>query len=69
MGQWDDNKRHPMTKDERGVWTVTLGPLDPSFWFYNFTLDGIDIADPVNPQVKLRTRSPVSLVAVPGTEA
>jgi enterochelin esterase family protein len=68
MGQWDDNKRHPMTKDERGVWSVTLGPLDPSFWFYNFTLDGIDIADPVNPQVKLRTRSPVSLVAVPGTE-
>jgi enterochelin esterase-like enzyme len=68
MGQWDDNQRHPMTKDERGVWSITVGPLEPSFWFYNFTLDGIDIADPINPQVKLRTRSPVSLVSVPGTE-
>jgi enterochelin esterase-like enzyme len=68
MGQWDDNKRHAMTKDERGVWSLTLGPLEPSYWFYNFTLDGIDIADPVNPHVKLRTRSPVSLVSVPGTE-
>lgn len=64
-GQWDNNVRHPMAKDERGVWSVTLGPLDPSFWIYNFTVDGIDIADPINPQVKLRTRTSGSLVAVP----
>src|SRR5262245_903216 len=26
-GQWDDNQRHAMTKDDRGVWSVTLGPI------------------------------------------
>lgn len=63
-GQWD-YIAHAMTKDDRGVWSVTLGPVTPSFWIYNFTVDGVDLADPVNPQVKLRMRTSASLVSVP----
>ncbi len=64
-GQWDNNTPHDMTKDARGVWSVTVGPVEPSFWIYNFTMDGLTLADPVNPQVKLRTRTSGSLVTVP----
>ena len=55
-----------MAKSEQGVWSVTLGPLPPSIYIYNFTLDGIAIADPVNPRMKLRARTSASLLEVPG---
>ena len=53
VGQWDNNVSHAMAKDERGVWSVTIGPVDPGYWIYNFTMDGIDLVDPINPLVKL----------------
>ncbi|MEO5961446.1 MAG: alpha/beta hydrolase-fold protein [Opitutaceae bacterium] len=64
LGQWD-NARHDLTKDAQGVWSITLGPIEPSYWIYNFTVDGLDIADPINPDVKLRMRTSASLLSVP----
>lgn len=64
-GQWDNNQVHPMTKNADGVWSVTLGPIEPSYWIYKFTVDGVDITDPINPDVKLRMRTSASLVSVP----
>lgn len=55
-----------MTKDEAGVWSVTSPPLEASMHLYFFTVDGMAIADPVNPRLKLRTRTSASLVEVPG---
>jgi enterochelin esterase family protein len=54
----------PMVKGEDGTWTITVGPLRPSIYIYNFILDGLPIADPVNPRVKLRARTSASLVEV-----
>src|SRR5687768_11430713 len=31
-----DGKPHPMTKGADGVWTVTIGPLDPDIYTYAF---------------------------------
>lgn len=56
-GQWDNNAPHEMTKGVNGGWSVTICPVNPGFWIYNFSMDGIDLADPVNPQIKLRTRT------------
>jgi enterochelin esterase family protein len=56
-----------LTKDDKGVWSVTLGPLEPGLAIYSFTVDGMAIADPVNPRIKLRARGSGSLVDVPGT--
>lgn len=56
-----------LTKDDKGVWSVTLGPLEPGLAIYSFTMDGVAIADPVNPRIKLRARGSGSLVDVPGT--
>jgi enterochelin esterase-like enzyme len=41
-----------MTKDNDGVWSVTVGPLKPEIYNYNFTIDGVKTIDPGNPEVK-----------------
>ena len=38
--------RHPMTKDENGVWTITTDPLVVGFHYYSFVVDGVNVADP-----------------------
>jgi enterochelin esterase family protein len=55
----------PMAKDASGVWSVTTAPLEPTVHLYFFTVDGMNIADPVNPKLKLRVRTSASLVEVP----
>src|SRR2546430_2542476 len=58
-----------MSKEgDGGVWSVTIGPLEPGISIYTFGVDGMTIADPVNPRVKLRWRTSASLVDVPGDE-
>jgi enterochelin esterase family protein len=61
-----NNATEKLTKDARGVWTVTVGPLAPGIAIYNFNIDGLAVADPVNPRMKLRARTSASLVEVPG---
>jgi enterochelin esterase family protein len=54
-----------MDKAADGVWSLTVGPLSPSTYIYSFTVDGVAMADPVNPRIKLRARGSGSLVDVP----
>ncbi|MGI8991580.1 MAG: esterase [Bryobacteraceae bacterium] len=54
-----------MAKDSGGVWSITAGPLKPSIYLYSFTLDGVTMADPVNPRIKLRSRTSASMVEIP----
>lgn len=65
-GAWNNNTPQEMTKDAQGVWSVTTGPIAPGPWIYTFNLDGTDIADPINPSIKLRMRTSGSFVTVPG---
>ena len=53
-----------LAKDDAGVWSVTLGPFEPSIYIYSFTVDGVAIPDPVNPRIKLRARTSASLLEV-----
>ena len=57
--------REKMTRDGEGVWSVTIGPLDPTVYIYSFNVDGVTMADPVNPNIKLRARTSASMVDVP----
>jgi enterochelin esterase-like enzyme len=57
----------PMTRDDNGVWSVTVGPLPSEVLAYSFTIDGVTVADPINPIVKLAANGAAqSLVAIPG---
>lgn len=70
VGVWGDwmtpNTLQPMARDSEGVWSVTVGPLEPGVAIYTVTVDGVTTPDPVNPRVKLRARTSASIVAVPG---
>lgn len=73
-GDWmPQGAQVPLRKDldgvwSNGVWSLTVGPLAPQVYLYSFQVDGLSIADPVNPRVKLRARTSASLVEVPGQE-
>jgi enterochelin esterase-like enzyme len=63
-----DGKPHPMTKGADGVWSVTVGPLEPDIYTYAFNVDGISALDPRNNNTKYGYGNfgPVSVVQVPG---
>ena len=69
-GDWLGSEQPPkLIKDEQGVWSVTLGPFEPSIYIYSFTVDGIAMADPINPRMKLRASTSASLLEVKGDPA
>ena len=41
----------PMTKGDSGIWSVTLGPVKPDMYPYNFQVDGIQVAAPRNSMI------------------
>ncbi len=45
-GNWDDGRNIKMTKDDAGIWSVTVGPLGEQLWGYSFSVDGIKVMDP-----------------------
>lgn len=57
-----------LQRGEDGVWSATVGPLDPEMYVYFFTVDGVRLPDPNNPQVKIGyvTSTTTSLLTVPG---
>ena len=47
-----DGKPHPLTRDENGIWSVTIGPLAPDIYTYSFNVDGVTSLDPLNANTK-----------------
>ena len=58
----------PMTKGENGVWEVTLGPIDPGAYRYNFNVNGVATIDPRNSSISESNNNVWSLVYIPGAE-
>lgn len=58
----------PMTKGAEDVWEVTVGPLPPGSYRYQFTVDGVAVLDPRNPRVSESNENAWSLVHVPGAD-
>ena len=54
-----------LQKAEDGVWSVTLGPLNPAIYSYNFRINGVSVLDPVNPMIKRGERTSESMFEVP----
>jgi hypothetical protein len=53
------------TPDANGVWSVTLGPLEPEIYSYGFNVDGMTVNDQPTSYVK-PSSSYTSQVEVPG---
>lgn len=58
-----------LQKDEFGIWSVTVGPVTPDLYTYDFSVDGIKVIDPKNIQIKEGSGGYSNLLEVPGTEA
>ena len=58
----------PMAKGTNGVWEVTLGPVEPGAYRYNFNVDGVSVIDPRNPATSESNNNVWSLVHVPGSD-
>jgi enterochelin esterase-like enzyme len=59
-----------MKKGENGVWSVTVGPLNPEEYVYYYLVDSVRILDPNNPQVKIGyvTSTTTNLLSVPAPQ-
>jgi len=57
-----------LTKGENGIWEVTIGPIDPGAYRYNFNVDGVSTIDPRSPFISESNNNVWSLVYVPGAD-
>src|SRR5262249_50992386 len=58
-----------LEKDDKGVWSATVGPLVPDFYSYAFTVDGVKTLDPKNAAIKQGISSLDNMFFLPGEEA
>jgi enterochelin esterase-like enzyme len=66
----DFQDEKPLVKGEDGTWSLTVGPIDPEVYYYNFVVDGVRTIDPGNPKAKVGyyTSTLTSILEVPGNE-
>lgn len=75
-GEWmnspEDQKKFGHGTDlqaaTNGVWSATIGPLMPGTFRYNFVVDGVQVADPRNPNCSESLNFVHSAVSVPGLD-
>jgi len=65
-GNWPEGRGVAMTKDDEGMWSVTVGPLTPELWDYTFSVDGVRVVDPSNPDLRRDGRRYMSFFVIPG---
>jgi enterochelin esterase family protein len=63
LGQGKD-----MAKGTTDVWTVSVGPVAPGSYRYNFSVDGVAVIDPRNPKTSESNENTWSLVHVAGAD-
>ena len=59
---------HDLQPGADGIWSVTLEPLMPGTFRYHFVVDGVQVADPRNPNSSQSLNFVHSLVSVPGLD-
>jgi enterochelin esterase-like enzyme len=57
-----------LSKADNGVWSTTVGPVDPGAYRYNFSVDGVATIDPRNPATSESNANTWSLVYVAGAD-
>jgi enterochelin esterase family protein len=68
-GSWDGAVNIKMTKDETGVWSVTIAPLGAQLWGYWYIVDGVKALDPGNAETQRDGARYANLLMIPGAES
>jgi enterochelin esterase-like enzyme len=64
-----DGKPAPLTLGSDGIWSMTTPPLQPEYYGYDFTVDGLTQLDPLNPDVRFNYLFLANQVMVPAHPA
>jgi enterochelin esterase family protein len=65
-GDWPDGRGVKLTKDDQGVWSVTVGPLAPELRYYTFSVNGVSMLDPSNANLLRDGTRYMNFFVVPG---
>jgi enterochelin esterase family protein len=68
-GDWPDGRSVGMSEGKDGIWSVTIGPLEPELWGYTYSVDGVRTLDPGNPDVKRDGVRYDNILLIPGPES
>lgn len=68
-GEWQPgyNASEALVKGDTGMFTLTVGPLQPELYGYTFNVDGVTTIDPNNVQVRRDGTRYASFFIIPGT--
>ena len=58
-----------LTKADNGVWSATIGPIEPNAYRYRFIVNGAAVVDPRNVAVSQDNTGVQSVLFVPGPAA
>ena len=67
-GSWIGATDLPMTKDDKGVWSTTIGPLASQLYGYWFIVDGARVLDPSNSETERDGSRYNTLLMIAGPE-
>ena len=56
----------PFSRDEDGLWSLTVGPLPPEIYYYKLMIDGVSVVDPSNTLTGFANQPGFSIVVVHG---
>jgi enterochelin esterase-like enzyme len=68
-GSWIGAIDLPMTKDASGVWSTTVGPLNPQLYGYWYIVDGVRALDPSNSETERDGSRYNTMLMVPGPQS
>jgi len=68
-GDWPNGREVAMTKNEQGVWSATVGPIQPEMWQYAFVIDGVRTLDPQNLLSVRDADKRNNILFIPGNES
>lgn len=59
----------PMVRNDTGLWSITVGPLEPEFYGYTFNVDGVTVLDPANGIIKRDGVRNASVLMIHGADS
>jgi enterochelin esterase family protein len=68
-GSWEGARDIKMSKDDKGIWAVTVGPLGAQLWGYWYLVDGVKALDPGNGETQRDGSRIDNLLMIPGPES
>ncbi len=68
-GSWEGARDIKMSKDDNGIWSVTVGPLGAQLWGYWFLVDGVKALDPGNGETQRDGSRIDNLLMISGPES